>query len=672
MSSAPASAMDPATADLRLAASPAVRRFARVYRVGVPLALALLVLSALLGPADGAAGVLFDVVFVGVLVLAAVATGLRARVGPSALAWWLATAGLLLWAAAECVYRAGESDPTAYYPPATQLLLAGAFACAYGTLVLLARERIQRFDAVLALDGAIAGLTAAAVVAVWLLPAVADVGTGGGPAAAPLLAALGGLWFVFVVLGLTGWRPGWAWGLITLGIALNVVGDAVLVQLINDDEWRRGSIADPLLVSGAALLGMAALLPLRPAEGLAQGPRRLPIPLGCGAVALVVLLVAALGELGLAATIITGTALALTLARMTVALEVLERTRSEARTDPLTKLGNRRRLLDDLELRLDDPQDVAPFTLALFDLDGFKAYNDRFGHLGGDALLERLAGRLAEAVSPGRAFRMGGDEFCAVVDGEAVDVRSVLARARAALTERGDGFLITASCGLVHCPEEARTPTTALQLADTRMYADKETADRPGTSLPPGAVARRRPAVADPLRDVGPIAAEVARRLGLEPDESRRIARAAELRDIGKIAVPEEILHKPGRLDDDEMHLVRQHAIIGERILRVAPALSDLAPLVRASHERFDGGGYPDGLRGEEIPLGGRIVAVCDAYHAMVHRAAHHEARAPLEALRELRAGAGTQFDPRVVSAFGVALRERMAVEAALSGHASR
>lgn len=644
--------------------SGAVRRFAGAYRLIVPIGLLLLALNALLGSGAGVSGVVFDVLFLAILAAAATATALRARAGPSPVAWGLATVGLVFWAAAELVYRVAETDPTAYYPAATQLLLAAAFACAYGTLVLLAHERIQRFDPVLALDGALAGLTAAAVVAVWLLP---DGMNGPTPGVAPLLAALAGLWFVICVLGLTGWRPGWAWGLITLGIALNVVGNAVLVQLLDAGAWRRGTIADPLLVSGAALLGMAALLALRPAERIAMGPRRLPIPLGCGGVALVLLVIAALDDLGLAATLLAVAALVVTLVRMTVALELLERTRSEARTDPLTKLGNRRRLLDDLEGRLADPDMIEPFTLALFDLDGFKAYNDRFGHLGGDALLERLAGRLAEAVRPGRAFRMGGDEFCAVIDGDRDVAHPLLTRARTALIERGDGFLITVSCGTVHAPDEARTPTTALQLADTRMYADKETADRPLAPAVPGTAFRRRPAIADPLRDVGPIAADVARRLGLELDDVRRIARAAELRDIGKIAVPEEILHKPGSLDDDELRIVRQHTVIGERILRVAPALSDLAPLVRASHERFDGEGYPDGLRGEEIPLGGRIVAVCDAYHAMVHRAAHHEARSPQEALRELRSGAGTQFDPRVVSAFGVTLRERLHVEAALA-----
>jgi diguanylate cyclase (GGDEF)-like protein len=651
-----------------LGTSPAVRWFVRSYRLIVPVGLGVMTLNAVLGPVSGASAVVLDVLVLVMIASAVCATTLRARAGPARGAWTLATAGMALWFAADLVYRL-TTDPTAYYPTATRLLFAASFICAYATLILLARERIQRFDPVLALDGALAGLTAAAVVAVWLLPETSGPGR---PEAGPLLASLGGLWFTICVLGMTGWRPGRAWGLITLAMTLDVIGNVVLVQLIDAGTWNRGSIAAPLHLCGATMLGLAALETLRPAEHLAAGPRRLPVPLGCGAIALTLLMIASLGELGLAATLLAAGALALALVRMAVALELLERSRVEARTDPLTGLGNRRRLLDSLEVRLTGDPVIKPFTLALFDLDGFKAYNDRFGHLGGDALLERLAGRLSEAVAPGRAFRMGGDEFCALVDGASQDVRPVLARARAALTERGDGFLITASCGMVHLPDEARKPTAALQLADTRMYADKEAAGHHPASAPEDLGTRRRTDSCDPLRDVGPIAAQVAHRLGLDETQVRQVASAVELRDIGKIAVPDEILDKPGRLDEDEWRIMRQHPLIGERILRVAPQLAELAPLVRASHERFDGEGYPDGLRGEAIPLGGRIVAVCDAYHAMVHRAPHQEARSPLDALSELRAGAGTQFDPHVVSAFGRVLRERMAEKAALAGQRVR
>ena len=155
---------------------------------------------------------------------------------------------------------------------------------------------------------------------------------------------------------------------------------------------------------------------------------------------------------GLAAGLAVG-ALRVMIVRMSIALELLERSRSEALTDDLTGLGNRRLLMRELERRL-GPKDTehTGFTLALFDLDGFKRYNDTFGHPSGDALLMRLAGRLAPAVAPGIAYRMGGDEFCAILEGEGAPADAALARAREALSEHGDAFSITSSTGIVVCP----------------------------------------------------------------------------------------------------------------------------------------------------------------------------------------------------------------------------
>ena len=127
--------------------------------------------------------------------------------------------------------------------------------------------------------------------------------------------------------------------------------------------------------------------------------------------------------------------------------------------------------------------------------------------------------------------------------------------------------------------------------------------------------------------------------------------RAAELRDIGMVAIPDQILHKPGGLTDPETNFVRQHTLLGERILTAAPALSDVAELVRASHERFDGAGYPDGLANRRIPLGARIVFACDAYCAMLSDREHRPALSSAEALAELRRQAGGQFDPWVITA---------------------
>src|SRR5207253_8614016 len=136
---------------------------------------------------------------------------------------------------------------------------------------------------------------------------------------------------------------------------------------------------------------------------------------------------------------------------------------------------------------------------------------------------------------------------------------------------------------------------------------------------------------------------------GRRPEELDEVARAAELHDVGKMAVPEQILNKPGPLDKGELEFIRQHTIVGERILAAAPALSPVARLVRASHENWDGSGYPDGLKGEEIPLASRIIAVCDAYHAMTSNRPYQAAVPQDEALAELRRCAGSHFDPVLV-----------------------
>jgi diguanylate cyclase (GGDEF)-like protein len=332
--------------------------------------------------------------------------------------------------------------------------------------------------------------------------------------------------------------------------------------------------------------------------------------------------------------------------------------RQQAVTDPLTGLGNRRKLSAELSERLADAV-AQPLVLMLFDLDGFKNYNDTFGHLAGDALLSRLGGKLADAVAPqGTAYRLGGDEFCALLPApsRAEDLHALVSEAAGALAEQGETFSVKASCGAVLVPHEATTAEYALQLADERMYARKRsrstTAQEQAQEVLVRIMHAKQPDLHDHSAGVARLAVAVGRRLGMNAEELDELTRAAELHDVGKVAIPDAILNKPDQLDATEWEFMRQHTILGERILSAAPALRPVARIVRSSHERWDGAGYPDGLAGESIPLAARIVAVCDAYEAITSDRCYRQARSLAAARDELHRAAGSQFDPAVVEVF--------------------
>jgi diguanylate cyclase (GGDEF)-like protein len=329
----------------------------------------------------------------------------------------------------------------------------------------------------------------------------------------------------------------------------------------------------------------------------------------------------------------------------------------QAVTDALTGLGNRRKLTADLAGALTDSAEAGPSLLLLLDLDGFKDYNDTFGHLAGDALLARLGAKLRRAMGGhGRAYRLGGDEFCAHIDLDGQDPDALILRAAGALSEAGTEFTIQASLGVVLLPHEADSADHALQLADERMYANKRTRSTAAGNQAGEVLLRtlhaKQPDLDGHSSNVAELAGRVARWIGLGGEALDEIARAAELHDIGKVGIPDAILNKPSDLSDSEWEFIHQHTILGERILHGAPALRPVATLVRASHERWDGSGYPDRLRGEEIPLGARIVSVCDAYEAMTANRSYRAAVPHEVACAELRRFAGSQFDPAVVKAF--------------------
>jgi diguanylate cyclase (GGDEF)-like protein len=325
-----------------------------------------------------------------------------------------------------------------------------------------------------------------------------------------------------------------------------------------------------------------------------------------------------------------------------------------SQTDSLTGLGNRRRLMADLKLTLAQGD---PAVLVMLDLDGFKAYNDTFGHGAGDSLLGRLGRRLATRLDVhGTAYRPGGDEFCVIAPASSDTAASLAALAVDALTESSGVFTVSAASGAVLLGEEADTVTSALRLADERMYAQKARqragAGGQAKDVLLATLSARSPDLGRHTTGVAELTDAVGRELGLPEEELVAVCQAADLHDVGKMGIPDAILDKPGPLTPEEWGFMHQHTIIGQRIVSVAPALMRAGVLIRSSHERFDGTGYPDGLAGEEIPIGARVIAVCDAYEAIVSDRPYRAARSPEEALAELRRCAGEQFDPAVVAAF--------------------
>ncbi len=324
-------------------------------------------------------------------------------------------------------------------------------------------------------------------------------------------------------------------------------------------------------------------------------------------------------------------------------------------TDSLTDLGNRRKAMADLNAVFTETPDEN--VLVILDLNGFKSYNDLFGHPAGDALLTRLGHRLDEALRDcGATYRLGGDEFCVLARGSEDQRAALAATAAAALSEQGQAFSISASHGSVLIPGEAATAEDAMRLADQRMYARKNSSRMSAVSQTKHvllrALSERYPELGESLDQVRALVEPLGAAFEMPPNEIDALHHAAELHDIGKVAIPDAILAKTGPLDEAEWEFIRRHTLIGQRIVAAAPALAGVGEMIRSSHERWDGGGYPDELTGEAIPLGARIIAVCDAYHAMTSDRPYRQALAPADALAELRRCAGTQFDPAVVERF--------------------
>lgn len=321
----------------------------------------------------------------------------------------------------------------------------------------------------------------------------------------------------------------------------------------------------------------------------------------------------------------------------------------ETHLDPVTGLPTHDRLLVDLKGELDRGNEV---TLYLFSLDGFKDYNSAYGDVCGDALLGWLARKLRDAVgSYGSAYRMRGGSFALLAVGSERFTNALCASAASALSESGDGFQISCDVGKAALPSEATAGGAALELAARR--ASQHAGERhvkSGRRAPTDATEALR--LVRSRHDVIELATAIATELGVPEGQLGRVADAIELCDIGNIAVPRAVLGYPGKITGPEWQFIHLHTLVGERLLAGPLGMEPVARLVRHSHERWDGLGYPDGLAGPAIPLVSRIVFVCSAFHDMTSDRPHHAALDPLDALAQLERGAGTQFDPDVVRAF--------------------
>jgi diguanylate cyclase (GGDEF)-like protein len=317
-----------------------------------------------------------------------------------------------------------------------------------------------------------------------------------------------------------------------------------------------------------------------------------------------------------------------------------------------------------------------PLALALLDIDAFRQFNLRHGYDAGDTLL-RLVGA---AINDGTrdtdlGCRIGADEFAVffpetehagaaealgrilvvLEDLECAGVSGHSASVGIAVFEPGqtaERLLASAGTALQAARAAGGGQTAAFATA-AEQSVDAAVASAHGDVIAAlaSALGERDRYTGDHSDSVVDLAAKVGQTLALDGPEIARLRTAALLHDIGKLGIPDEILHKEGPLDDREWEIMRQHPVIGERILRAIPGMGAIARVVRHEHERWDGKGYPDAISGEEIPIEARIILACDAYHAMVSDRPYRKAMSQGDAMHELTSNAGTQFDPEVAGA---------------------
>jgi diguanylate cyclase (GGDEF)-like protein/putative nucleotidyltransferase with HDIG domain len=368
--------------------------------------------------------------------------------------------------------------------------------------------------------------------------------------------------------------------------------------------------------------------------------------------------------------------------------------------DPVTGLYNHRAIHQRLDaVFIQAAHDNSPLTVIMMDLNNFKRFNDTYGHPIGDQVLKRVAHVLSSRCRSGDILgRYGGDEFVVVLpETDARTAYKIAERFRDAMAEEGfqrsgerNIIPVTCSFGLATFPIDSHNRHDLLAIADANLYAAKQseegirgTTESQRTNLKlraegtfevldalVAAVDNKDRYTRQHSEDVTDYALWIAEEMGLSEETQRVLRMGCLLHDVGKIGVPDDILRKPGRLTAEEYEVMKQHPHLGALIVGALPGMEYILDIVRSHHERWDGRGYPDGLKGEEISLLGRLVAVADAFSAMTTDRPYRKGLDWLTALEEIRTHMGTQFDPMMAQHFINAVTKRMSTTAALATEA--
>ena len=617
--------------------------------------------------------------------------------------WRFLAASQLLWLAGEVTWGYYElvlgQEP---FPSIADGFYLGGMALMLPTVVLAfaGRPRLRVWRG--ALDASIMTLTAGYVG--WTV-LIAPQLSGGASLAAVLSIAYPlfsvAILMVCCTVGLSSHhRLPYSTALVIAGIVSGALANAAYTYFASMNEYVSGSWINLGWQLEAVLYALAGLVALRHDEVEARSRRYsrelgLPVVLtGVAACFTVVAVNSADGTVDLTSLALLGYAFAAVVVRLWLTTrearqiagqleDALALQEQLAVTDALTGLHNRRFFEEMLRLEVErSSREEKDVGLLVIDLDYFKRVNDRFGHPAGDSVLRDAAERLANvARSYDVVARYGGEEFTIVVPDADRDALAEMAeRFRVAIGERpfllddGQTLQVSASVGGATFPTHAASTLELMQAADKALYVAKDHG-RNRTHLAGadgcGSIEELfdwssvmvflqnladeidgRQSTDEHSRAMSAWAGSVADALGLEPAVRWRCVVGARFHDIGKVRVPEAVLTKPGKLNDAEWELIRQHPQHGARILALAPELEDVVPVVLHHHERWDGGGYPDRRAGDSIPIEARIVAVCDAWAAMRADRPYRRALDLATAAGELRACSGSQFDPDVVDAF--------------------